>query len=277
AFDRLSSVLQRRDQRNAAGRQPPAHHLRGLRPRVAAGRGAPRPRPPRRPHHRLAARRLPHHARRPPRRPGAGRGPHLRLPARPPGCRPRGRRVPGEVHRAVQPGRALRRPPGGPAGVRDLRHPRQRRQHVRPQPRVEDPGRGQGGAEGPRVDRVPAARAREPAPGGPAHPADRRQEGRLPLVQQGAPAHQGALRRRARAVPAGPALLGPDRRQEGDRQARLRAGPPAGREGRVDDRPAGRVEQRPAPLAGRQRHPRPAAGRGVPRLGEDPSGALPRL
>ena len=32
----------------------------------------------------------------------------------------------------------------------------------------------------------------------------------------------------------------------------------------VDDRAPGHLEQRPAPLAGRQRHPRPAAGDAVP-------------
>ena len=68
-----------------------------------------------------------------------------------------------------------------------------------------------------------------------------------------------------------------DRRQEGDRQARLRPGPAAGGEDVVDDRAPGHLEQRPAPLAGRQRHPRPAAGDAVPGLGEEPAGHVPHL
>ena len=68
-----------------------------------------------------------------------------------------------------------------------------------------------------------------------------------------------------------------DRRQEGDRQAGLRPRPAAGREGGLDDRAPGRLEQRPAALAGRQRHPRPAAGHAVPGVGEDPAGAVPHL
>ena len=67
-----------------------------------------------------------------------------------------------------------------------------------------------------------------------------------------------------------------DRRQEGDRQAGLRPRPAAGREGRLDDRAPGHLEQRPAPLAGRQRHPRPAARDAVPGLGQDPAGDVPR-
>ena len=79
------------------------------------------------------------------------------------------------------------------------------------------------------------------------------------------------------AVPADPEVHGGDRRQEGDRQARLRPRPAAGGEGRLDDRAPRDLEQRPAALAGRQRHPRPAARDAVPRLGEDPPGALAGL
>src|SRR5206468_7365771 len=90
-------------------------------------------------------------------------------------------------------------------------------------------------------------------------------------------ADQGAVRGRARAVPAGGAVHGGRRRQKGAGEERVRAGPAAGGEERLDDRAAGGVEQRPAALAGRQRHPRPAAGRALPAVGGVPTGDVPLL
>ena len=161
-----------------AGRQPPADPLRGLRPRVAARRGPPRPGPARGADDRLAARRLPEAP--PTSAPTSASGwrcsmSEFRVNRREPDPEVAEYRARYQelFSREGLPTRA----PRGPAAVRHHRHDREPRQHVRPQPGVEDPGRRQGGAEGPRVDRVPALRAREPAPGGPAHPADRGQEG----------------------------------------------------------------------------------------------------
>ena len=195
------------------------------------------------------------------------------VPARPARARPGRREVPRPLPGALQPRGPAHRAARRALRVRQLRHRRQRRQHVRLQPRLEDPGPRQGRAD----------RSARPSTSCSTAPRACALEDRLTQLidgkkasasrrSKGAAAHQGALRRRARPVPAGAQVLGGDRRQEGDRQAGLRPRPAAGREGRLDDRPPGRLEQRPAALAGRQRHPRPAARDAVPGLGAHAAG-----
>ena len=132
--------------------------------------------------------------------------------------------------------------------------------------------------QGPRDDRVPALRPREPAPRGPADPADRRQEGpRLPVV------NKEPLLTKVLCV-VEPERFLPVLRYSAPTDGKKEIAklvfdldlPPAEKTAWTIGR-AGRLEQRPAALAGRQRHPRPAAGDAVPEVGAEPPGPLPHL